>query len=391
MSFTIQKTLPSKSEVKAKFPLTENLQAQIAQDRQEVMDILSGQDDRKILIIGPCSAWPNTAVLEYAEKLAPLAEKYAPKLKIIMRSYIQKPRTTVGWQGPIVQPDPFGEPDMSAGIFYCREMMLEIVKMGLPISDEILFPRKNSYFRDLFTWAAIGARSSENQEHRVLSSMLEFPIGLKNSTSGSLSVATNSVLAAQTPNYLALDGMQVQTSGNPYAHLVLRGGRAQPNTAEERLLRAASLCKEKNIQNPGFIIDASHENSRDPETGQKNPLRQPQVIFETLKTCEQNPVLKPLLKGWMVESFLVDGKQKVCKGQVAGNKLQDKREKIKEKSTNGNIPNTKETAPLTRGKASNSSEKQEAGGLIYGQSITDGCLGWEKTEALLEELYGRLT
>ena len=258
MSHIIQKTLPSKAEVKSKLPLTEDLKVQIERDRQEIREILAERDKRKILIIGPCSAWPSEAVLDYARKLAPLAEKSRENLKIVMRTYIQKPRTTVGWQGPIVQPDPFGEIDMPAGIFYCREMMLKVVKLGLPIADEILFPRKESYFRDLLSWAAIGARSSENQEHRILASMLDFPIGMKNPTSGSIRIGVNSVLAGQTPNHLALNNNQVQTSGNEFVHLVLRGGKGKPNISEEKLLKAAKYLRKKNVRNPGFIIDASH-------------------------------------------------------------------------------------------------------------------------------------
>ncbi len=347
MSHIIQKTLPSKAEVKSKLPLTEALKAQIERDRQEIREILAGRDNRKILIIGPCSAWPSEAVLDYARKLAPLAEKSRENLKIVMRAYIQKPRTTVGWQGPIVQPDPFGEIDMPAGIFYCREMMLEVVKLGLPIADEILFPRKESYFRDLLSWAAIGARSSENQEHRILASMLDFPIGMKNPTSGSIRIGVNSVLAGQTPNHLALNNNQVQTSGNEFVHLVLRGGKGKPNISEEKLLKAAKYLREKDVRNPGFIIDASHENSIGAD-GKKNPLLQPEIIWETLKISRENPEINGLLKGWMVESFLADGQQSCSTAKSREN-------------------------------------------LEYGKSITDGCLGWEKTAELIEKLNDKLS
>ena len=345
MSYLIQKTLPSKAEVKTKLPLSADLKAQILRDREEIRGILSGVDPRKLLIIGPCSAWPSNAVLDYAKKLAPLAEKFKDTLKIVMRVYIQKPRTIVGWQGPIIQPDPFGEIDMPAGIFYCREMMLEVIKLGLPIADEILFPRQESYFRDLLSWAAIGARSSENQEHRILSSMLDLPIGMKNPTSGSIRIGINSVLTGQSPNYLALNNTQVKTSGNPFVHLVLRGGKGKPNISREKLEKLKKYFAEKPVQNKSFLIDASHENSID-ESGKKNPLRQPEVVWESLKISREIG-LDTELKGWMMESFLLSGQQ------------------------NCSSVNFREN-------------------LEYGKSITDACLGWEKTEKFIEELSKKL-
>jgi len=345
MSYLIQKTLPSKEEVKAKLPLSDNLKKQVLQDREEIRGILSGKNSRKLLIIGPCSAWPNNAVLDYARKLAPLAKKYRENLKIVMRVYIQKPRTIVGWQGPIIQPDPFGEIDMPAGIFYCREMMLEVIKLGLPIADEILFPRQESYFRDLLSWAAIGARSSENQEHRILSSMLDLPIGMKNPTSGSIRIGINSVLSGQSPNYLALNNTQVKTSGNPFVHLVLRGGKGKPNISHDKLEKLSKYFAEKPVQNKSFLIDASHENSID-DSGKKNPLRQADVVWESLKNSREIG-LKKELKGWMMESFLIDGQQSCSKDGC----LND---------------------------------------LEHGKSVTDACLGWEKTVKFIEELNNKI-
>jgi 3-deoxy-7-phosphoheptulonate synthase len=342
MSLIIQKPLPTKKEVLDAFPLPDEVAHQVGRDRAEVCDILKGLDPRKILIIGPCSAWPSGAVLEYAKRLKPLADEVSGSLKIVMRTYIQKPRTTVGWMGPLVQPDPFGEPDIPAGIFMCREMMIEVLKIGLPISDEILFPRKQSYFRDLFAWAAIGARSSENQEHRILASMLKFPIGLKNPTSGSIKIGVNSVEAAQSPNVFASDGNQVQTSGNPFAHLVLRGGSERSNADFEHLQKAANQLHERGVQNPAIIVDASHENSIDPD-GKKDPLRQEQVILDTIASAKRDPKIAETLKGWMVESFLYDGSQ--------------------------NLKNCKSMADVKSG-----------------LSVTDGCVGWEKTEALVRNL-----
>ena len=240
----------------------------------------------------------------------------------------------------------FEEVDMTAGIFYCREMMLEVLKLGLPIADEILFPRKESYFRDLLSWAAIGARSSENSEHRILASMLDFPIGMKNPTSGSIRIGINSVIAGQCPNYLAINNNQVKTSGNEFTHLVLRGGKGKPNINEDNLKKVAKYLVEKEIINPGFIIDASHENSID-ESGKKNPYQQAKVITNSLKISQKNKEINGLLKGWMMESFLEDGNQNYTKVESCGN-------------------------------------------LKTGQSITDSCLGWEKTEKIIENLYNNL-
>jgi 3-deoxy-7-phosphoheptulonate synthase len=346
MPFFVQKKLPTKAEVTQKYPLTDALQDQVFRDREEIKAIFEGTDGRKILVVGPCSAWPTSAVLEYAKKLKPVADKHQDKIKIVMRTYIQKPRTTVGWQGPIVQPDPFEEPDMVEGIFQCRDMMREVIKIGLPISDEILFPRKQSYFRDMFSWAAIGARSTENQEHRILSSMLHFPIGMKNPTSGCLKTGVNSVIAAQSPNFLAMDGMQVRTSGNPHAHIVLRGGNGQPNISLEHLHEMAKHLNANDIQNPSIIVDVSHDNTRD-AAGKKDHNLQGKNIFETLEIAQKHPELKNMIKGWMAESFLAAGKQ-------------------------------------------NHTKHKNADDLVYGQSITDGCLGFDETVDLIEQLHGRL-
>ena len=167
MSYIVQKVLPHPKEVKAKLPLSEGLNTRVEQDRKEISNILSGKDDRKILIVGPCSAWPDTDVVEYAKKLKKVSDRVSDKLKIVLRIYTQKPRTTVGWTGPLSQPDPFAEPDYEAGILYCRKMMLDVLAIGLPIADEALFTHNDGYFVDLISWIAIGARSTEDQEHRI--------------------------------------------------------------------------------------------------------------------------------------------------------------------------------------------------------------------------------
>lgn len=342
MSHIVQKPLPIREEILSELPLDPKIAEKISRDRAEVAAIIEGTDSRLLVVVGPCSAWPSEAVIEYAKKLAPLADELGDRLKIVMRTYIQKPRTVAGWMGPLVQPDPMVAPDIPAGIRACRKMMLDVLALGLPISDEILFPRKSSYFRDLFAWAAIGARSSENQEHRILASMQEFSIGLKNPTSGSIRVGINSVRAAQSPNVFALDGNQVQTSGNPHAHLVLRGGSGKPNCRAEHLQKTVRLMSEVELKNSAIVIDASHENCVGPD-GKKDPLRQPDVLRDVLDTCDQSPQIAGIVRGFMIESFLVDGSQKL------------------------------------------NSEK-----LVPGCSVTDPCLGWGRTEKLLRELHTRL-
>jgi 3-deoxy-7-phosphoheptulonate synthase len=337
-SYTVQHTLPSYEEISERFPISEKLKEKVKQDRVEIEDILSGKDSRKFIIVGPCSSWPSESVIEYAKKLAPLAEKTKDVLKIIMRTYIQKPRTVAGWMGPLVQPDPFSEPHIPNGIFYCREMMIQVLEMGLPIADEILFPRCQSYFRELLSWAAIGARSSENQEHRVLASLLEFPIGVKNPTSGDISTGINSVLAAQSPNYLAVSANQLKTTGNPYAHLVLRGGGKANNVSSKDLEFATQLLQEKNIKNPSIVVDLSHDNCCD-EHGKKQYKKQIDVLWSTLNTMMNDSIITSSVKGWMAESFLQEGNQKLIKKSI-----------------------------------------------IPGKSVTDECLGWEDTEKLLLKL-----
>ncbi len=339
MDYTIQKVLPHPKEVKEKLSLADDLKAQVAQDQQEIFDILEGKDDRKILIVGPCSAWPDEAVIEYAKKLKPIADKVKDKLKVVLRIYTQKPRTTIGWTGPLSQPDPFGEPDYEAGIYYCRKMMLDVLEIGLPIADEALFTHNDGYFVDLITWIAIGARSTEDQEHRIFASMIPHPVGMKNPTSGNIPIAINSIIAAQHPHVFALHGRQVKTSGNPHAHLILRGGNGTPNHDFENLKKATQLLKEKEIQNPSIIVDLSHDNSIDPQTGKKDPMLQPKILDDVLESMQKDPEIEKHVKGFMIESFLEDGNQ-----------------------------------PLKEGE------------LKFGKSVTDGCLGFEKTVELVEKL-----
>ncbi len=342
MSYVIQKPLPSAEEILAKLPISDEIAEQVKQDREDISNILAGKDDRLLLIVGPCSAWPNDAVIEYFKQLKPIADKVADKIKIVGRTYIQKPRTTVGWTGPLNQPDPAGESDLEAGILYCRKMMIEVMEMGFALADEALFTHNDGYFVDLLSWVAIGARSSEDQEHRVFASMIPHPVGLKNPTSGNMQIAVNSVISAQHPHTFVLHRNQIKTSGNPLAHLILRGGSGKPNYSPQKIEKALTLLEESKIQNPAIIVDASHENSIDIETGKKDPLLQAQVIFDTLEVAKTNSAVAKGVKGFMVESFIEDGGQKF------------------------------------------------GGDLKFGCSITDPCLGIEKTNKMIEELYGKL-
>jgi len=342
MSYEIQKQLPSAKQVLADLPLDPTLAALVQQDQQEVQDILAGRDDRLLMIVGPCSAWKSEDVIEYARQLQPVKDEIKDKIKIVFRCYIQKPRTTIGWLGPLNQTDPYAEPNLEEGIYYCRKMMIELLKLGFPLADEALFTHNDSYFVDLLSWIAIGARSCEDQEHRIFASMIPHPVGIKNSTSGHIGVGVNSIIAAQYSHTFAFHGNQIKTSGNPYAHLILRGGAGKPNCDEANMLKSARMLEEKGVQNPAIIVDASHENSV--RNGAKDPLIQPEVVNNVLACCAQNPELKKAVKGFMVESFLQDGKQ--------------------------NLKDFTCSADLAPGK-----------------SITDGCLGIEKTSEFLRSLY----
>ncbi len=235
MNYSIIKKIPSPDEIIAAAPLSAKAYVDIERHRTEIKAILSGQDQRMLVIVGPCSAWPESAVLDYAQRLKALSDQVNQALKIVMRVYIQKPRTTKGWIGPVNQPDPFAYPDIEAGIKYARKMMVKVVEMGLPIADEALFTHNARGFLELLSWVAIGARSAEDQEHRIFASAINCPVGLKNPTHGSLEVGVNSVIAAQYPHVAVLNGCEVQTHGNNYAHLVLRGSKSGPNYSTTHL------------------------------------------------------------------------------------------------------------------------------------------------------------
>jgi 3-deoxy-7-phosphoheptulonate synthase len=256
-----------------------------------------------------------------------------------MRVYIQKPRTIKGWTGPVNQPDPLAPPDIAAGALYCRKLMTQVVEMGLPIADEALFTHNARGFIELLSWVAIGARSSEDQEHRIFASGVDCPVGIKNPTHGSLKIGVNSVVAAQHSHYIVLDGDEVETDGNPYAHIVLRGNNDKPNYDMDSIAEVALNYAKNEVKNPAIIVDVSHDNCM--INGAKDHNAQAQIILDVMHNLSAKPELKTLVKGFMLESFIKSGKQNV------------------------------ETAnPID----------------MDGLSITDPCLGWSDTEKLLLEL-----
>ncbi|RTL11657.1 MAG: 3-deoxy-7-phosphoheptulonate synthase [Neisseriaceae bacterium] len=339
MGYRIVKKIPTADEIIAAFPLSDEGYLSIDKHRLEIEAILSGKDDRLIVVVGPCSAWPDTAVLDYAERLKKLNDKVSHALKLVMRVYIQKPRTIKGWTGPVNQPDPLAPPDIAAGALYCRKLMTQVVEMGLPIADEALFTHNARGFIELLSWVAIGARSSEDQEHRIFASGIDCPVGIKNPTHGSIKIGINGVVAAQHSHYIVLDGNEVETDGNQYAHLVLRGSNDRPNYSLADISEVAEQCKKNNVYNPAVIIDVSHDNCV--INGVKDHNAQADIILEVVNNLKTNPELKTLVKGFMLESFIKPGKQ-----------------------------NAETANPID----------------LCGLSITDPCLGWDDTEALLLKL-----
>lgn len=341
MNITTIKKIPSAEEIIQQFPLSEEAHLRILRHKAEIRNILAGKDNRLLMIIGPCSAWPSEAVVEYAKRLKKVEEKVSDVIKLVMRVYIQKPRTTKGWTGPVNQPNPLAGPDIEAGIKYTRSLMVKIVEMGLPIADEALFTHNARGFQELLSWVAIGARSTEDQEHRVFASALDCPVGMKNPTSGSIEVGVNGIVTAQHPHLAVFDRHQVQTHGNAFAHLVLRGGVDGPNYSWGNILFAKKEMDKHEVKNPAVLIDVSHDNCK--VAGKKIPLRQVEIVNEVIKMRAENQVARDLVKGFMAESFLKEGCQNVDK--------------------------------LTPDKID-----------LDGLSITDPCLGWEETEAMLLDL-----
>lgn len=334
--------LPTPEEVQQSIPLSKEGAATKVRRDQEIADIFSGKDHRLLLIIGPCSADREDAVIDYITRLIPVQEKVKDKILMVPRIYTNKPRTTGdGYKGIASQPNPLERPDMVKGLITMRHMHVRAVnETGFTCADEVLYPGNDGYLADVLSYVAVGARSVENQQHRLVASGLAVPVGMKNPTSGDLSVMLNSITAAQHPHVLSYCGWEVETKGNPLAHAILRGyvdntGRTRPNYHYEDLMGLYEQYQAKNLQNMAVIVDTNHANSG------KNHLQQPRIVNEVMHACRHSGEIRGMVKGFMVESYLEDGNQKVGEG-------------------------------------------------IYGKSITDPCLGWEKTEKMIYELAEQL-
>ena len=342
MQMNFHRKLPIPKDVKAEYPLTERMEAVKAARDTEIRAIFEGKSDKFILVIGPCSADHSEPVLEYISRLRKLEEKVSDKILIIPRIYTNKPRTTgQGYKGMLHQPDPEAKPDMYKGIVAIRELHLAALRdYDFSCADEMLYPENYRYLSDLLSYVAIGARSVENQEHRLVSSGAEAPVGMKNPTGGDLSVMMNSIVAAQSSHTFIYRGWEVTSAGNPYAHAILRGyldyaGRSISNYHYEDLLRVQELYANSNLANPSVLVDTNHNNSG------KKYLEQVRIAKDVVHSRNQNADIKKLVKGLMIESYLEDG---ACKPEEH----------------------------------------------IFGKSITDPCLGWEKTEKLILDLADKL-
>lgn len=334
MNMTFYRKLPVPKEIKEQFPVSEEISAIRENGLQEMKDIFAGRSDRFLLVIGPCSADREDAVMDYIYRLKRVQEKVADKVMLIPRIYTNKPRTTGdGYKGLFSQPNPDAAPDLLSGVIAMRHLHMRAIKeTGFICADEMLYPENHRYLSDLLGYVAVGARSVENQQHRLTASGLNVPVGMKNPTSGDISVMMNSIKAAQHSHIFCYRGWEVKTEGNPYAHAILRGyvdrlGRAHSNYHYEDLAGLYEAYRASGLENPAAIIDTNHANSG------KRYLEQVRIAKEVLHSRRYAEGVKTLVKGLMIESYLEDGAQS-------------------------------DTA-------------------VYGKSITDPCLGWEKTEDLI--------
>lgn len=342
MGMTFNRKLPIPKEIKELYPLTEKISETKKIKDKEIADIFEGKDKRLLLIIGPCSADKEEPVMDYIGRLAKVQEQVKDKVFIIPRIYTGKPRTTgAGYKGMLHQPDPNKKEDMLQGIISVRKLHARAIEeTGLVCADEMLYPENYRYLSDLLSYVAIGARSVENQQHRLVSSGMDIPCGMKNPTSGDISVMLNSITAAQSSHTFLFRGWEVVSDGNPYAHAILRGyvnkhGEAIPNYHYEDLKHLHELYNEARFVNPSVVVDCNHSNSN------KRYLEQIRIAKEVLYSKRHNNDLDSFIKGLMIESYIEDGTQKAEEG-------------------------------------------------VYGKSITDPCLGWEKTERLILDIADAL-
>ena len=342
MNMEFKRKLPIPKETKEMFPLTPELEAIKAARDEEINSVFDGRSNKLALVIGPCSADREDSVLDYIHRLSEVQAEVKDKLVIIPRIYTGKPRTTgQGYMGLLHQPDPNGEPDIFEGICAVRKFhMRALAETGFTCADEMLYPENYRYLSDLLSYVAVGARSVENQQHRLVASGLEAPVGMKNPTGGDLNVMMNSIIAAQSSHTFLYRGWEVTSEGNPYAHAILRGyldysGRSISNYHYEDLLYVKDLYEKSSLVNHSVIVDTNHNNS-----GKKH-LEQVRIAKDIVHSRNQNEDIKKLVKGLMIESYLEDG---ACKPEEH----------------------------------------------IFGKSITDPCLGWEKTERLILDIADKL-
>ena len=338
MNMLFKRRLPAPQDVIKMYPLSEKLASRKNANDKEIRGVLEGKNKKFLLIIGPCSADREDAVLEYATRLRAVQEKVSDKLILVPRIYTNKPRTTgAGYKGMLHQSDPHRAPDMFRGLISIRRLHIRCLEeTGFSGADEMLYPENHRYLADILSYVAVGARSAENQQHRLTASGLDVPVGFKNPTSGDLSVMLNAVTAAQSPHDFSYGGFEVQSTGNPLAHAILRGsvnrfGTNLPNYHYEDLTELSDLYENSSLQNPAVIVDANHSNSG------KRYEEQPRIAKEILHSMKHNAGVARLVKGVMIQSYLQDGCQKITES-------------------------------------------------VYGKSITDPCLGWEKSERLIYEI-----
>lgn len=338
MGFEYVSKLPTPDEIRAQFPLAPELAAEKARKDTAIRDVFTGDSDKFLVIIGPCSADREDAVIDYVNRLAKVQEKVKDKLILVPRIYTNKPRTTGdGYKGLLHQPNPEGKPNLYQGLIAIRKLHMRVIEeTGFSTADEMLYPENLTYLSDVMSYVAVGARSVENQQHRLVASGIDVPVGMKNPTSGALSVMLNAVHAAQHGHEFIYRSWEVKTQGNPLTHTILRGAvnkhdQCLPNYHYEDLKLLLDLYNERDLKNPACIIDANHSNSN------KKYMEQIRIVKEVLHSRRHSDDIRNFVKGVMIESYIEPGNQKV-------------------------------------------------GEHIYGKSITDPCLGWEDSERLLYEM-----
>ena len=338
MNMEFKREMPTARVVKEMYPLSSEAIESKRKNDAEIKRVFTGDSNKFLLVIGPCSADREDAVLDYVSRLRTVQDKVREKIIIIPRIYTNKPRTTGdGYKGMLHQPDPNSSPDLLKGLLAIRKLHIDaLTSTGLSCADEMLYPENHTYLSDCLSYVAVGARSVENQLHRLTASGLDIPAGMKNPTGGDLTVMMNSITAAQHSHSFVYSGWEVQTHGNPLAHAILRGysnkhGQSVPNYHYEDLCHLCELYAESKLSNPAVIVDTNHANSG------KKWSEQPRIAKEILHSMRHSSEIRSLVKGLMIESYIEDGNQK-------------------------------------------------PDGTVYGQSITDPCLGWEKTEKMILEL-----